>query len=648
MQGLSENGRRTATVLIIIIILLLAGLFAFIPNIDYPYPVHGDEWNHLAFARSLVEKGNLDFVDPFTGEVALTLGSVDLMEAGYYVLWSAYQQVTGAPWVPLFVYMPVLIFILTILAVYVLAKRFGFGLEAAFLTCLLPTSVGILGPAFMVPLATGLLFIPLALFVAFHLRGISCYLLILVFTSFLVFMHAPTAIGVAIILVPYIILNIKDRIGHSIGLAVALMVPFLVPFPWIAALITPTAKSLLLSQGLTPWVDLPPLLERFGVLPFIFSFLGIIYLGSKGGKNSFGLILGLLLLVLVLAVYYQFHLGLAVIYERGLVYMQLLLSIVGGAGIVMLQKIPFKPRKLPGAVAPGALTALAAVVILVVTVVPVRVRYDYYHMIDNNDYRAFAWVDRTVDDAYQLALLDPWKASAFTAITGKQICRHIKEYMTSIDDLVYKYLESGCRSSLILSDGGVSIVYNTEFCSNSDLAHVRNNVYLTNPNLSWSQSEPQGVLNKSFEGIRNDGPAEWVHYFENCDPLFLYPQDGHNGGYCVGTRVSSIRPEEGYPAADWFQTVTVEYGQRYSIGGWIRTENVEGYGGAAIVCHWKGRDNISMEIDQFMTPVSGTSQWSYYQGEVLVPDGAQTATIVCILGNSTGSAWFDEIAFESH
>ncbi len=649
MLNLSANDRKVALHFSLLIALMLAALLTFLPHIHYPYPVHGDEWNHLAYTRAVTNSGNLDFTDPFTGEVALTLGSVDLMEAGYYVLWSVFQQITDFPWTPLFVYMPLLLFMITVMAVFVLANRAGFGLEAALITCVMPTSVGILGPAFMVPLAAGLLFIPLACFIAFYVKGLKCYILLFIIVSLLVFMHAPTAIGICIILIPYIVLNLKSNIWHSIGLIAALTIPFIAPFPWVAQTLLPTVKSLFVPQGLTPWVDLPPLLQRFGIVPFILSFMGILYLGIKGGKQNFGLILGLFLLVLVLAVYYRFHLGLAVVYERGLIYMQLLLSIIAGAGILLIRTVRItriNKGRLPRTVTFGGIMGLVAVIALLGSTIPVRAGYSYYHMIEADDYRSFQWVGEKVGDDYQLALLDPWKATAFTAVTGKQVCRHIKEYKTDIDTVVYRYLESGCRETEMLSDGGVSLVYNNAACNNPGLIHVYSNVYLTNPNLSWQPKKPEGILNTSFEGIRNNGPAQWVTYYEYCSPVFLYPEAGHEGGYCIGIDVAGIKPDGGYPAAEWFQAVSVNEGEFYRIGGWIKTEDIDGVDGAAIVCHWKGPGNISLDIEQFMLPVKGTTGWTYYEGVVSVPDGAVTGAVVCIAAHCTGTVWFDDLLFE--
>jgi hypothetical protein len=185
----------------------LAFYLAFIPHHDYPYLVHLDEWNHLAYSKAMLQAGSTTFIDPFYGQSTVSLSS-DL-EASFQLFWGVFHQISGIPWLTIFRYFPSLVFIITVLSVYVLARREGFGWEAAFFTSLIPTTVGILGPGFLVPVAMGMLFIPLSLFLAFNFRSWLSYVVLLIFMSFLVSVHAATAVGLAIILVPYILLNLR-------------------------------------------------------------------------------------------------------------------------------------------------------------------------------------------------------------------------------------------------------------------------------------------------------------------------------------------------------------------------------------------------------------------------------------------------------
>jgi hypothetical protein len=40
-------------------------------------------------------------------------------------------------------------------------------------------------------------------------------------------------------------------------------------------------------------------------------------------------------------------------------------------------------------------------------------------MIDSEDYQSFVWIKDNLDENYDEGILDPWKATAFTAITGR-------------------------------------------------------------------------------------------------------------------------------------------------------------------------------------------------------------------------------------
>ncbi len=94
----------------------------------------------------------------------------------------------------------------------------------------------------------GLPFIPLSLFLAFNFRTAWSYLVLFIFVSFLLAIHTPTAIGLTIILIPYILLNLKGNFKHSLMTGLVLAIPFLAPFPWIFKKLGPTAQSLLTPQ----------------------------------------------------------------------------------------------------------------------------------------------------------------------------------------------------------------------------------------------------------------------------------------------------------------------------------------------------------------------------------------------------------------
>jgi len=473
--------------LILLLIIGLAYYIIFIPHQNYPYPLHVDEWVHLAYVKALLNVGNIGQSAPFFNSF--------LLESGFHLFWGVFQQLSGISWITIFRYFPGIIFIITVLSVYILAQREGFGWEAALLTCLIPTTVGILGPAFMVPVAMGLLFIPLVMFLAFNFRSVWSYLLIFIFFCFLLAIHAPTAVGLFIILTPYILLNLKGNFKHSLGITLALVTPFLVIFPWISALLLPTAKSLLISQPPTEYVQLPQIIKTYGYLPILLGLLGTFLLVIRGGKKNYGLILGLLALLLMLVTFYTLHYGVPIIYERGLTYMMLMMSIIAGAGLMGVKKLRLPARLTSRLKVPlitrnvGNILCLALIGITLAISIPDRLGIPYYHMIDKQDYQAFVWIKENINEDYGIAILDPWKATAFTAITEKKAYTRTHAYPTAQDNEAYTFLRSGSSDTTFLRENGISVIYtrvydggqnrNTEYNSdNPSLVEMAKNIYL--------------------------------------------------------------------------------------------------------------------------------------------------------------------------
>jgi len=491
----------------LVLILVLAFYVAFIPHQTYPYPVHIDEWVHLAYSGAILQAGSTTFTDPFLGQS--TMGLSSNLEAGFHLFWGVFQGISGISWLTIFRYFPGVIFMLTVLSVYVMAKREGFGWEAALFTCLILTTVGIMGPAFLVPVAMGLLFIPLCFFLAFNFKTWWSYLVLLIFTCFLLSIHAPTAVGLVIILIPYILLNLKGNFKHSLGIILAMAIPFLVLFPWIFKMLLPTAKSLFIPQPVPTWIDLPRIIQDYGYIPIGFCLIGTLLLVIRGGKKNYSLISGLLALLVMLVAMYTFHYGLHIMYTRGLMYMMLMLSIIAGAGLmgvrtfrlpteliaeaglraVMIIRLPSKfingPKSfLSGNVGNflaknvGNIVCLVLIGVILAVCIPDRQDTPYYYMIDGQDYEAFAWIRDNVNENYEKAILDPWKATAFTAITQKKIYTRIHAYPEANDTKAYEFLRGGSTDTAFLRENGISIVYSQWSCDNPDLVEVRKNIYL--------------------------------------------------------------------------------------------------------------------------------------------------------------------------
>ncbi len=463
-------------------IMALAFYLAFIPHQTYPYLIHIDEWVHLAHSEAILRAGTTTYPEPFFGISTLNLSSN--LEEGFHLFWGIFHQISGLSWLTIFRYFPGIILIMTVLSTYVMAQRLGFGWQAAFFAGLIPTTVGILGPAFLVPVAMGLLFMSLSLFLAFNFRSGWAYVALFVFTSFLLSIHAPSAISVAMVLFPYILLNLKGNFKHSLGIALALAIPFLVPFPWIFDKLLPTAKSLLILQPLPQYIDYPQVIRTYGYLPVLFCILGTFRLAIRGGSKNYGLVLGLLVLLAMLVTFFTFHYGVPIMYDRGLMFMMLMLGIIAGAGLMQLTNLSLPARLAVRLGVPfitqnlGRFLCLGVIGVTLVVSIPARQGTPYYYMIDEEDYQAFVWMKENISKDYRKAILDPWKATAFTAVTGKNIYTRIHTFPQPSDEVAYEFLEGGARDTVFLRENGISIVYSRGQVSNPDLTEVRKNVYL--------------------------------------------------------------------------------------------------------------------------------------------------------------------------
>jgi hypothetical protein len=464
-------------------ILALAAYIAFIPHMDYPYPVHVDEWSNLANCKALMGVGDVTATEPFSAPPVAS-GTPDV-EVGFRLFLGLFQQISGLSWITVFRYLAPAIFILTVLSAYILGKRKGFGWEAALMTCFITTTLGILGPGFLVASSLGLTFILLSIYLAFYFRSLWSYVMLFILMCFLIFMHPPSAVGLAVIIGPYILLNLKGGFKRSLGLSLALGIPFL-PVPLILGIDNLASKlDVQLATGtIADYVQWPELIQDYGYIPTILCLIGVLFLIRRGGKESYGLVIGFVLLLLMLVVYIRFHYGVEVLYSRGLIYTMLIMGIFGGCGLwgVRQFKLPDKLiiRMRPAFLARnvGGVLCLLLVGIMLVTTIPAHQDTYYYHMIDADDYQAFVWISEQVDDRYDDAILDPWKATAFTAITGRSIHGRIKVGPSQSSREVEEFLRANCWNTAYMRALGASIVYTRDRCDNPDLVKAGTYVYL--------------------------------------------------------------------------------------------------------------------------------------------------------------------------
>ena len=165
--------------------------------------------------------------------------------------------------------------------------------------------------------------------------------------------------------------------------------------------------------------------------------------------------------------------------------MMLMMSVIVGAGLSGVKKLrvpeQFSQRlRIPSLITRnlGAILCLALIGIILAQGIPEHQRTPYYHMINGQDYEVFVWIRENVGEKYDKAILDPWKATAFTAITQKHVFTRIHDFPKPSDDEAYKFLSDNCADTAFLRENGISIIYTQENCNNPSLIKIRENVYL--------------------------------------------------------------------------------------------------------------------------------------------------------------------------
>ncbi|HEY95392.1 MAG TPA: hypothetical protein G4O15_10710 [Dehalococcoidia bacterium] len=464
-----------------ILIVVLGNYIAWIPRQNYIYPLHLDEWFGMACARQILTQGSaVDLIDPFYGGQPWLF---QFAERGFHLLLGVLHKICGLDWLLIFRYIPSFIFSMVILATYIMGKRRGFGLESAFFISLLPTTVGILGPAFLVPVATGLLFIPLSLFIIHNINNWKGSIVLALFILYLLSFHAYTAVAIVVICFPYLLLNIKEDWKSSVRFGVASLLPFLLSYPFASRYVVQVLAGIFDLHAISIHVDFPWLVDSLGYVTFGMCLVGVFFISIRPNKRIFSLLVGFIILLLFIMLYYQFHYGITGLYERGLLYALLIANIIAGVGLAALRKMELNyslftsiPRRI---VQYGQMILAGMLIILVViTLVPQRQSTPYYKMIDERDYQAFCWIREHYGGQNIKALIDPWKGTAFSAVTGLRITSRIIMTPTEIDHEIYEFLDSECQNTTFLVDNEISLVYTRQSCSNPNLILVHDNVYI--------------------------------------------------------------------------------------------------------------------------------------------------------------------------
>jgi len=408
------------THLILLILLVLGGFLNYLPHLNYSYPLHVDEWTHFTYAKHLSDSTPLYFGGESTS-----------LEHGFHLLLAVLKNL-GLDYSFQFQFLPSLLTILISLSLFILVRK-HFSERIALFSVLffifVRSSLEFLGPMFLVPLSIGLLLIPIGLFL------VETNLLFFVIAAALI-IHPPSGIALLFLVGSYLLFNLKSKIVYNILLGVLLSLPI-----FFGNLAEKGLSNLQFRESIIPVIFLP---RSLGLLIMVFVFFGIYLLAVR--KKYFFILYTIIFYVLT-TLYYQFDINILIFYERNIMYLLQIFSIPFALSLDYL----YKYKKV----------FVLLLFILLFLFIPVKIESTslVYHIVDDSEYKEFSSY-KNVEGTR--AVLDPWKAIAFTPLAEKEVYSRIPPGPNPIyldrNVEIYNFFNQSCVNKTFLETNKIDLV----------------------------------------------------------------------------------------------------------------------------------------------------------------------------------------------
>jgi hypothetical protein len=490
-------------VLLLVGVLVFAAYMGFLPHLKESYylPFHIDEWIHWTYTKSFMESTATSFVNPYLG-----VGIKHTLEPGFSYLVASLHWISGANFNTIFVFMPALITIFTSLAAFNLGNRHSrpFGLEAALFVAVIPTTCRMMGPSFFVPVAIGLLFLTFLLWFLQLKKQLAHTLLVGIGLWVIFLIHPPTALAAMIITFIYALVVLFDKqFKQSLLYIMYCFIPVGGGFALSARYGTRIEQVIDAFFGGKTFVgyNLPQIwvsLDHMGLVVWVLAIIGVYFAFSKGKAGIATISLSALSFITIIGLYNRFNYGMPIMYERSFMFLFLMICLLAGWGLAEIRRssielsldyLPLKNGKVKVNAAIKKISSLIpfiVVFLLLVTTVPAHREIPYYKLINEADYDAFIWIEENIDEyrtsqyLYDRAAVDPFKASAFSAITRLYIVSSILHPIPGYRHRreVYSFLSGCCEDDNFLEKFDVSVVYTRGCCTNENLTMIYPNVYI--------------------------------------------------------------------------------------------------------------------------------------------------------------------------
>lgn len=502
------NRWRIIEATLLVAIIGLAFYMALLPRLDYPFPLHIDEWIHLGALQHLLDTGRSGGASVYAVD-STTQGNI---EAGYQIWLAQLFMSTGMSWRILNRVVPALVLALIAFGAYVFGRKHGIGLPAAFFVTFIPTTIRFLGPAFMVPVALGLVFFPLSLLILDKFRTDWKYLILLILVMLSLFViHGTTAVALGIVLVVAVICCLlisppEGRLRRT-WLASLLLIPVtaVMLLIWNPQAYLSIIRAEFTMQNRVPLPAMFGIIPKFGYVPTLFFAAAIVALFLKADWRRYAVVISATGFVLF-QIYYSKSLPFApdILYERAWLYATLLISLAAGFGVADVY-IAVSHWVRRNGVRVAVVFGMASF-LLVASLIPRIDSYKkepYYHVIGVGDYYDFLFVRECLDDQSR-AILDPYVAWAFPPVSGKPVYAAAASPWGAADfQRIMKFFSDGATDTDWLRQNKVDILITGKTLQNPDLVQVKQGVYLLREDKAWPKSPSVSKLRSDLDLLRH-------------------------------------------------------------------------------------------------------------------------------------------------
>jgi hypothetical protein len=424
----------------------------------YDYPIHGDEWTHLAQTEYIIKNKEIPKTNPYLKDSGNKLD----LESGFQVFNAQFSILTNLDLILNYKYLPAIFSIIYILCLIIfillITKNFYISIFSSLFFLSVKNNVNLMGIWFLVPITFSIFLIYLFFYCFLNENKKLNYLSILFYITS-IFVYPISTILITFALLIYSIFY-KKFSKYYLILLFTLVISSLILF---RNNLDKIFSIILFKYGWTGAFEFNySITKMFGLIASAFALFGIFQVYKKK-LNKILIILPLVCLIPILT-YLMFKFTLFIPYQRAFLYLLINLAPLAGIGLYYLSENIYNfLNKIDK-------SAAIFIVVLFTLLVFINNFYNYYkidnnqflmlHFINDDDYNALKFVK----DNYRgnnLIMTNLLTAFAVYPVTQNQVVAlPLSNLGGGNEKLINKFYASNCdMKKNIVENNNINLVY---------------------------------------------------------------------------------------------------------------------------------------------------------------------------------------------